>query len=165
MLLFAIVKSFEEGVNIKAVEYLIILLLPLMIVTGCSQNSVGEEPPDLTVTMEDKDFPAVKGTYTWETEGLFSNEAVIADAEAPYQIAEGMNIETVKPGQSATLNFSDDTKPELNAYTWKDENRSKQLEVNQNKIVLPSEKGKYVVEVMARWSNGESSYTFVIDVK
>ncbi|WP_347553186.1 hypothetical protein ABFG93_21715 (plasmid) [Pseudalkalibacillus hwajinpoensis] len=149
----------------KSLKYLIILLLPLTMVTGCLQNSVDEEPPDLTVNIEKKDFPAVKGTYTWETEGLFSNEAVIADAAAPYQIAEDMNIETVKHGEKATLNFSDDTTPKLNAYTWKDQSRSKELEVNQNKILLPSEKGKYVVEVMAHWPNGESSYTFLVEIK
>ncbi|MGI8313879.1 hypothetical protein [Halobacillus mangrovi] len=165
MLLLVNFRAIEEGINIKTVKYLSIILLSLTIVTGCMKDSVDEEPPDLTVNIEQKDFPAVKGTYTWETKGLFSNEAVIADAAAPYQIAEDMNIETVKPGGNATLNFSDDSNPKINTYTWKDQRRSKELEVNHNKISLPSKRGKYVVEVMAHWSNGESSYTFLVEVK
>ncbi|WP_226577607.1 hypothetical protein [Halobacillus litoralis] len=145
-------------------KYLVMsFFLICMFVSGCSNYANGE-PPELTVQVGEESISAVKGTYMWETEDLFSNKSVVADAMAPHQIAEDIEIQIVKPGQTAAFTFSDNSSPEVNAYIW-EESRGNELKMDGNNVVLPSDKGKYIVEVMARWENGESSYTFVIEVR
>ncbi|KAB7709055.1 hypothetical protein F9802_02700 [Bacillus aerolatus] len=149
----------------KIKKYLFaILMLFLLIVVGCSSETK-EEPPEAIVKINDENIETAKGTYQWETKGLFSNRTVNADAAAPFQIAEDMKAKIVEQSSVANIKFNDGSQPQLHAYLWEEEKRGEELPLNQHQITLPSEKGKYVIEINAVWSNGDSSYTFVIEVQ
>lgn len=141
-----------------------IVMLFLFIVVGCS-SKIKEEPPEAIVKINNETIEIVKGTYQWETKGLFSNNSVIADAAAPFQIAEDMKAKIVEQSSVANIEFNDGSQPQLRAYLWEEEKRGAELPLNQHQIILPSEKGKYVIEINAEWSNGDSSYTFVVEVQ
>ncbi|MFJ8244771.1 hypothetical protein [Peribacillus asahii] len=141
-----------------------IAMLFLVIVVGCS-SKIKEEPPEAIVKINNETIETVKGTYQWETKGLFSNNSVIADAAAPFQIAEDMKAQIVEQSSVANIEFTDESQPQLYAYLWEEEKRGAELPLNQHQIILPSEKGKYVIEINAEWSNGDSSYTFVVEVQ
>lgn len=141
-----------------------ILMLFLLIVVGCS-NETKEEPPEAIVKINDENIETARGTYQWEKKRLLSNTTVIADAAAPFQIAEDMKAKIVEQSSVANVEFNDGSQPQLQAYLWEGEKRGEELPLNQHYITLPSEKGKYVIEINAKWSNGDSSYTFVVEVQ
>jgi hypothetical protein len=140
----------------------ILLSTILFIISGCSSLN---EPPDAIATVNDKDIEISKGSYHWEEKGIFSNKAVVADAAAPHQIAEQLETKIVDQGSVVNIKFSDNSKPQLNAYLWGSEKRGKELSLKENHLTLPSEAGTYAIEVMAKWSNGDASYTFVVETQ
>lgn len=143
---------------------LFILLMSafFFIITGCSNAT---EPPEAVATINGEKIEIVRGTYQWEKRGLFSNSTVIADAAAPFQIAADMKATLVKPGSAVSIEFSDGSAPQLDAYLWEGEERGKELSSKETQIILPSQSGKHVIEMMAKWPNGEASYTFVVEVQ
>lgn len=145
-------------------SFFAILMLLLFIVVGCS-NETKEEPPEAIVKINDKNIETVRGTYQWKKKSLFSNTTVIADAAAPFQIAEDMKAKIVEQRSVANVAFNDGSQPQLQAYLWEGEKRGEELPLNQHHITLPSEKGKFVIEMNAQWPNGDSSYTFVVEVQ
>jgi len=150
---------------VKIKKYLFaILMLFLLIIVGCSSETK-EEPPEAIVKINGENIETAKGTYQWETKGLFSNNSVIADAAAPFQIAEDMKAKIVEQSSVANIEFNDDSQPQLHTYLWEEEKRGEELPLNQHQITLPSEKGKYVIEISAVWLNGDASYTFVVEVQ
>jgi hypothetical protein len=137
----------------------------LLIITGCSGGTGKEEPPEAIVEINDGTIETSKGTYKWETQVFLSKNVVIADAAAPFQIAEEMEARIVPQGSIANIKFSDTSKPQLNVYLWEEEKRGKELSLIRNQLTLPSQIGRYVIEIFARWSNGEASYTFVVEIQ
>lgn len=140
----------------------ILISIALFIISGCSSSS---EPPDAIVTVNDKNIELSKGSYHWEEKGIFSKKAIIADAASPYQIAKQLEAITIDQSSVANIKFSDNSNPTLNAYLWKEKGRGKGLSLKENQITLPTQTGKYVIEVIAKWSNGDASYTFVVEVR
>ncbi|MBA2872209.1 hypothetical protein HNQ85_002518 [Anoxybacillus calidus] len=134
----------------------------LLIVAGCSS---GTEPPEAIVKINDDTIETSKGTYQWETQRLLSKKVRNADAAAPSEIAKKMKVKIVPQGSTANIEFSDNSEPELNVYSWKGEERTKELPLKQNQLTLPSQVGRYVIEIFARWSNGDASYTFVVEIQ
>ncbi|WP_143001412.1 hypothetical protein [Tenuibacillus multivorans] len=76
-----------------------------------------------------------------------------------------MKTEIVRPNAAAIIEFDDGSKPKLSGYLWEDESHGSELSSKQNKITLPSEKGKHIIEIPAEWAKGEASYTFVVEVQ
>ncbi len=153
------------GIDVKNKKYVFaIFMLFLLIATGCSIETK-KEPPEAMVKINGESINAAKGTYQWETKGVFSKEAVIADAAAPFQIAKDLKATVVEQSSEAVIEFSDGSEPQLHAYLWEGEERGEVLPLKQHHLTLPAEQGEYVVEINAEWSNGDSSYTFVVEVK
>jgi hypothetical protein len=48
---------------------------------------------------------------------------------------------------------------------WIDENNIKNIELKNDSIPVPEEKGIYVYHVMSRWKQGDGSYAFSIEVE
>jgi hypothetical protein len=48
---------------------------------------------------------------------------------------------------------------------WNEDERLKEITLNENEITVPPSKGLYIYEVIGKWSNGEVSYTFVVEVQ
>lgn len=150
-------------------KYLVVIII-FFLLTGFGYLYVQEvqnleEPPEAVITIEGESIETAKGTYQWDTKGLFSNKSVIADAPAPTELAKDLKMKIVSPGSLASVEFSDGSEPQLKASLWEGNQSRKELPINNFDISLPAKKGIYIVELYAKWPNGYSSYTFVIDVQ
>lgn len=148
--------------------YLIFIVIWLLIVTGCTTKVSDTEPPQAKVLVNNKKILLKRGGYHWTTEvGNFfnSNQTTIADAASPNQIAQKFIASSVKKGSEATIEFSNHSKPKLTYQFWEDDQSGKPIIVEDNKIQLPTTLGQHIIEVHATWSNGDASYTFLIEVK
>ncbi|WP_175548969.1 hypothetical protein [Desulforamulus aeronauticus] len=45
---------------------------------------------------------------------------------------------------------------------WEEKEREELL-LNNNQLILPTGTGRYVIEIIAKWSNGTAFYTFLIE--
>ncbi|MEH6938057.1 hypothetical protein V7056_09375 [Bacillus sp. JJ664] len=143
--------------------YMIFLVLLLMIVSGCTKV-FDAEPPEAKAIIKNKEIALKRGGYHWTTEEGISTKTTIADAASPNQIAQNLIASSVEKGSEATIEFSDHSKPQLTYNFWEGDESGKSISMEGNKIIVPSTSGKYIIEVNATWSNGDVSYTFVIDV-
>lgn len=140
----------------------ILTITALFIISGCSNTT---EPPEAIVKINDENIDTTRGTYHWETDGLLTNNKIVADALAPFQIAEDMEAKILKQNSVVDVEFSDGSQPQLQAYLWENEARGKELSLKEAQITLPSQTGKHVIEIIAKWPNGDASYTFVVEVQ
>lgn len=143
---------------------LLILLIFLLFSTGCSTN-IRKEPPQLIARVNKERIEATRGTYQWQTKNFFSTTTVVADAASPSQIAKDIKPQTVKGSSTVNVEFNDQSHPKLHAYLWGKEEPTKELPLEQNQIILPSERGKYIIEISSKWPNGDASYTLVFNVQ
>ncbi len=109
------------------------------------------------VTIHETTYEMTRGGFTW-TKG---NQTVQTDAASPTQIAESIEAIVTEPSSKVSISIAQD--PHLNIYLWEAERNHYISEGNE--LIIPHTSGRYVYEVIAKWSNGEQSYTFVVEVK
>lgn len=116
-------------------------------------------PPNPTgvVTIGETNYDMVRGGFEW-TRG---NESVTTDAKGPTQIAE--NFEPIVVEANNKANIVIEQNPTLSVYIWDAEQRTITT-VKDGQITLPATNGLVIYEVVAKWSNGEASFTFVVDI-
>ena len=148
----------------------VILLGLSLIMTACSLESIKKEsendfPPTMTGTIEvnGQQYDMAKGNYRWERKQGMETQVIQTDAASPYQIAE--NFDAIPVGPSETIHINIEDEPTITAYLWDESGRQKEISVKNNQMEAPESVGKYVYEVLAEWSNGEVSYTFVAEIK
>lgn len=116
-------------------------------------------PPNLAgfVNIDGTRYDMAKGGYRW-TKG---NQVTQTDAAGPTQIAEKFEAIIVAANSKAKIVIEQD--PCLRVYTWNAEQEA--IAVEEGQISLPATSGRYIYEVVAKWTNGEVSFTFVVEVK
>ncbi|WP_438314274.1 hypothetical protein [Sporosarcina sp. FA9] len=149
----------------------------LCLITGCAnekmiiENTTTEQslpkfdlinnefPPTLNgfVTINDTRYDMASGGYQWS----IGNQTVTTDHAGPTQMAEHFTAIMAKPNSVATIQIPQN--PNLNAYLWNPNDTRVHLEDNQ--ITIPDAPGRYIYEVRAEWSNGNMSFTFVVEVE
>jgi hypothetical protein len=142
--------------------------------TGCTIGTVGtnnqmeenEEdfPPSMTgiINVQGKEYEMEAGNYKWERKKGSETEVVQTDAASPYQIGENYNAIGVEPNTNIKIEIEDN--PKLSLYHWNENGIEKEAILKNNVLSVPSSKGRFIYEVLAKWSNGEVSYTFVVEV-
>lgn len=127
-----------------------------------------DSPPRAIIEVNNDNVVISSGNYQWERKESYNNEdigvAVIACGAAPIEIAEKMEPIKVPKATKATVKFIDDSQPQINAYLWEENKRGNELSLNNNQITLPTETGRHIIEILAKWPNGEASYTLVIEI-
>jgi hypothetical protein len=123
------------------------------------------EPPKPTITAGDNKIAFAQGSYCWS--GLFSGKC--ADMVAPPELIKfaGLNPVVVSPESQITIKFSKKPKENsLGAQIWKNNDRKSETVQLKNQIItVPKEKGVYIYGVSANWRKGSSVYFFVIEVQ
>lgn len=152
-----------------------ILLFTSLWITGCSNDTVtagkevkvneNEFPPSISgvVRVNNAQHEMVVGGYKWERKQGSETQAVQTDSASPYQIAEDFKAIALEQNQKVTIDIEEN--PELYVYLWTKDGREKEITLKDNQITVPASKGQYIYEVLAKWNNGEVSYTFVAEVK
>ncbi|PKG23134.1 hypothetical protein [Niallia nealsonii] len=138
------------------------VLAAVLVFRFCSSQG---EPPEAFIKINGKDITMKRGSYQWTSRYLLSYSTEIADAASPNQIAENMEAVGIKQKSVGDIAFHDDSNPKIHAYIWSGTERSKELTIKNNKLTLPAELGKHVIEVETKWKKGNASYTFVVDIQ
>jgi hypothetical protein len=117
-----------------------------------------EFPPYLPgfIEINETRYEMAKGNFEWRK----GNQSVQTDAASPTQIAEDFDAIVVKPNSKVSIEIEQNAS--LSAYLWGSQRENVVLDGNE--LTVPPNKGRYIYEIEARWSNGEVSYTFVVDV-
>ncbi len=123
-----------------------------------------DKPPSPILTVGEKKIEVLQGSYCWE--GLFNG--VCADTASPPELIKyrEMKPTVVSPESEIKIEFK--TKPNKNSVEvsqWFQNGRTENVPLKDNIIVVPKEEGIYIYGIFARWSKGDSSYAFVIEVR
>ncbi|WP_285395750.1 hypothetical protein [Lysinibacillus sp. fls2-241-R2A-57] len=152
--------------------FVIILMFSIFLITGCSNNvDKGTEdidnefPPSYTglIIINGTEYQMEKGGYKWERKKVLGTEVVQTDHASPNQMAEHMESISTIPNQKVYIKIEGN--PDIKVYLWNEKGLEKEIEQKANQIIVPSSKGKYIYEVLAEWTNGTISYTFVVEVQ
>lgn len=156
----------------KKYVFAVCMLFLFIITTACTsktekepQKNQQKEPPKAMVMINGETFKTTRGSYHWEIKHGSTVEAIIADAASPNQIAENMKAIMAESNTEAGITFGDGSIPQLHAYVWNEKGRKNALQVKKMNVTLPGKKGKHTIEIAAKWNNGNSSNTFVVEVK
>lgn len=145
----------------RKIFYVLLSLITLLFV-GC--NRYTEIPvPELNVSANNSEISVSRGGYEWTNNVGFSNkETVTADSASPEQIADTMSGNKVKPQSELILSFSEQPK-KVKIITW-GESKDNKYTYDNDKLIVPQEKGTYIYEVFGEWTQGHVSYTIKIIV-
>lgn len=137
---------------------------PAEVVNGAEEDS-SDFPPSIigTVIINEKKYEMEEGNSMWERKKGEESEVVQTDASSPSQIAESFIAIEVEPNTAILIDIEKD--PVQSVYLWYENERDQEIKLADNHFSAPSSKGLYVYEVLAKWQNGEVSYTFVVEVK
>lgn len=165
----------EKGGNVLKIKKLFFtIVISSLWITGCT-NGIGEMdnkvaenkndfPPSMTamINVQEKEYEIEAGNYRWERKKGLETEVVQTDAASTYQIGENYNAIGLEP--NTNINIEIEENPKISVYQWNENDRDKEIILKNNQFSAPSSKGQYIYEVLAKWSNGEVSYTFVVEV-
>lgn len=153
--------------------FIMIILVFLMTLIGCSKNDAnnnnnesGENfPPNFSSVfiVNGTEYDMENGWFRWKRKTGDSIEVTQTDAMSPDQIAEDLEGVSIKPEEMITIAVEED--PDLEAYLWDQDERVGEIEIRDSQIIALLDKGRYIYEIIATWSNGERSYTFVVEVE
>ncbi|MGN7175088.1 hypothetical protein BK139_08835 [Paenibacillus sp. FSL R5-0490] len=151
--------------SLKLVSMIVIASVTLLF--GCSDKPVdqAEFPPEKTAfaAVNGSEYPMEKGNFRWTRKKGIETESVTTDHASPNQMAEYLKPIPVKPDQRVKVKIEDN--PVMKVYLWNETGKEREIKMEDNQITVPSEKGKYIYEVLAQWKNGEISFTFVAEVQ
>ena len=121
-----------------------------------------EFPPELTgfIRSGESRYEMANGGYSWSKGNLMETQTVQTDYAGPTQIGENFEAIVLDPGSQVSIEIEQD--PDLSLFLWVSNDKSEAIEGNE--ITVPANKGRYIYEVVAKWSNGEVSFTIVIEV-
>jgi hypothetical protein len=175
-----LIVKYNKGVIIMTFRLFLMAIVTVFLLVGCgrtqvdnidfkTENSRSEAfPPSIPgyIQANEMKFEMVQGGFKWETK----HQAVMTDAASPNQIAEKFEAVAIAPKTRITILL--EGQPDLQVFLWEGDQRSAEISLSKDQFTLPEMNGRYVYEVVAKWSNwgndnarGEVSYTFVVEIK
>lgn len=151
ILIFTIFLAACSDVEVTGKENLLKPTIPEFIFNN------DEFPPSTPgyIKIGETQYEMAKGNYKWKD----GNTQVQTDAASPTQIAKNFKPIIVEP--NTKVNIEIEQNANLSAYFWNYEGK---VDLQDGQITVPATKGRYIYEVLAIWSNGDVSYTFVVEV-
>ena len=145
---------------------IVMLIVVLIWITGCSKEAVSEEdfPPIMTgmVVVNEQEYEMKAGNFKWERQVGFNTEIVRTDAAAPNQLAESYEPISVQQNESILIEIEGD--PNIDIFLWDADGPAEEVKQTDNQIAAHADSGRYIYEALATWPKGEVSYTFVVQV-
>lgn len=143
-------------------SFYILISLTLLLFVGCNSNRK-TNIPDLKVSVDGAEILVSRCGYEWTNNvGFSKKETVTADSASPEQIADTMSGNKVKPKSELLLSFSEKPK-NVEIIAW-GESKENKYTYDNDKLIVPQEKGTYIYEVFGEWTQGHVSYTIKVIV-
>ncbi|MER2123995.1 MAG: hypothetical protein ABS936_08060 [Exiguobacterium indicum] len=147
-------------------HYLWIGLLVITMAIGWffSLDPFRHQPPEPTVTIEDRDVKVYMGTYDWS--GMFRGEIVDTKSEA-VDLVKGDPSTQANPEDRLMIRFEEGPAPKsVTIVLWSvEDNKKIKTYKKTGQITVPSTPGKYVYQITADWKEGDGDFAFPIEVK
>ncbi|WP_210367459.1 hypothetical protein [Bacillus sp. REN3] len=152
----------------KKIATFILIICSAMSLIGCSEKTTGsgkefifekgQFPPKTAgyVKTDKQTYEMEKGNYKWRK----GNSTLTTDAASPFQIADNFAPIEVQPDEKLAIMLEQE--PDITVHNLSE--KTKLENPLNDEIQVPGESGHYIYEVIAKWENGEVSYTFVIHV-
>ncbi|MGE7021457.1 hypothetical protein [Solibacillus cecembensis] len=122
------------------------------------------EPPTPNVTIGDVDIPTTQGSFCWH--GLLSGQCIDKIYTSPLDMADEHKPTGVSPNEEISITFKKEPlEGTMVVEQLVDENNKIDIEVKNDIIKVPKEKGVYAYYVIANWERGNGNYAFSIEVK
>jgi len=147
---------------LKKLIYIISLSLSLTLV-GCGLQNVSKEnqiPVAGKIIVDNSEYEMKVGRYNWEGE---NTKIKRVENFSPIKIAK--DFETLKVEKNEKIKLVIEDNPDLTVYLWSEDGKSKGVNLKQNYITVPSKSGYFIYEVVGKWSDGEASYIFDVEIK
>lgn len=141
---------------------MISLSVSLMLI-GCGLQNVSKEnqtPVSGKIIVENSEYEMMAGHYNWKGE---NTKIKRVNNVSPIEIAKDFETLTVEKNKKIELIIEDN--PDLTVYQWNEDGDSKEVDLTENYITVPSESGYFIYEVVGKWSDGEVSYIFDVEIK
>ena len=143
----------------------VLLIFFVCLMAGCSgipKNITAStvSQPQGIVVMESKEYPLVINQFKWK-EG--NSETKKLGGPSVYELAE--TFETIEAEKGAILKLQLEKNPYSIEIKQEDEKGSiSEVQLTENEITLPLEKGYFIYEITAEWNEGTVSYIFDVNV-
>ncbi|TMU87012.1 hypothetical protein FGG79_02405 [Bacillus sp. BHET2] len=119
-------------------------------------------PPTPNVTVGEVAIPTSEGSYCWE--GFISGQCVDKEYSSVVAMADEYQPTTVSQNEKIKVTF--DKKPKtLEVERWMGEEEVEIVEIKDDFLGVPKEKGVYVYHIISNWKQGDGSYVFSVEVK
>lgn len=141
-----------------------LLIIGLLIVVIIIFEPFRSEPPTPKILGAGTEIPTTQGSFCWD--GLLLAQCVDTAHTTPLDMTKTHNPTVVSKNEEIKIRFRNGPPPEtIKVEQWIDENHVKNIEITNEKINVPSEKGVYAYHVIADWKQGDGNYAFLIEVE
>ena len=141
------------------------LMFIVMIIAGCNgipssqSDSVGQ--PEGKVIVDHEGYPMMIGEFEWKDDDFEARKISPSDT---YGLAEEFETLTVEKGDKIKIKI-DQNPSSIIVYQENENGTIDNFEIQNNEITLPTEKGYYIYEVVAKWNEGKSTYVFDLNIE
>jgi len=141
---------------------IILIMLITIILIGCNRFPNGTiSQPEGKVILDGEQYIMMSSDYEWKEDNM---EISTKSTPSIYELAE--LFETIEVDKGDTLKFEIDKNPTSITVTKLNEDDTiDSVEMEDNKITLPSIEGYYIYELNTTWVQGKETFTFDINVK
>lgn len=144
-------------------KILVMITLSLFVV-GCGLQNVSKEeqiPVIGKIIVDETEYEMRVGNYKWKGEKMSIEQ--VGSTDTPMEIAKGFNDLVIEKNSKIEILIEDD--PNLTVYQYSEDGKSKEITLTEKQITVPSNSGHYIYEVVGKWSDGEASFIFDVEIK
>ncbi|WP_316572077.1 hypothetical protein [Neobacillus sp. YIM B06451] len=141
----------------------IVMISLSLILAGCGWqrfSNLNQIPVSGKIIIDKTEYQMMGGKYEWDG-GKTTIKTI--DTVSPIEIAKDFKTLTVEKDKKIEIVIEDN--PDLAVYQWNEDGESKEVNLAGNYITVPSESGYFIYEVVGKWSDGQASYIFDVEIK
>lgn len=142
---------------------ILILLLSVICISGCNVLSSFDtfEPTEGKVVKGNKEYTMIIGDFGWIEEDFEANKKSFLDKKG---LADEFDTLELEKGTKLKIEI-DESPLSLKMNEESEDGSIKSIDIIENEITLPTNEGYYIYEVNAKWSEGNISYVFDVNIK
>ncbi|WP_438298011.1 hypothetical protein [Sporosarcina sp. FA15] len=140
-----------------------LLMLTVIIIAGCngiSSNNTYKQAEG-KVIVGTHDYIMMIGEFEWLDTDVKFRKIGSSDIN---DLAVGFNTLQVEKGGKLKIEIEENPSSII-LKQWNEDETSDVVELKDNEIILPSEEGYYIYEVIVEWNKGKATYVFDINIK